>query len=438
MIALPEPPPARIERLANGLTVCLLENRRAPVVTCALFYRAGARDEGPGEGGTAHFLEHMMFKGSRRYAAGEIDRRTQALGGANNAFTSHDTTAYYFDFAPDRWPEALAIESDRMAGLTLDEGPLASERQVVLEEIAMYEGEPWDALEQAVVAQFYGADHPYGLPVIGTRAELALADRRRLAAFHQRYYQPANAILVLAGEVGEEALEKVERAFGELPAGQPREFRPAHRPAAGRRRLERRQGEVARLMMVFPAPPATHADHPRLRLLLGLLAHGRASRLEQLLVDDLQLCSWISTDLAETLDPGHVVVAMELMAGADRGRVEGLVEEEFARLAAAPPSPAELARAQRLMAADWIFAHQRVHDQALMVGASLALFDLDHPHRQLRRLLATKADELPEVAHRWLRLDDSLTGWALPGNAEERAETRASTRFEDQGEGSAA
>ncbi len=414
MIALPAPPPARIETLGNGLTVCLLENRRAPVVTCALFYRAGARDEAVGEGGTAHFLEHMMFKGSRRYAAGEIDRQTQALGGASNAFTSHDTTAYYFDFAPDHWPEALAIESDRMANLTLDAGQLASERQVVLEEIAMYEGEPWDALEQAVVAEFYGSDHPYGLPVIGSREELALADQRRLANFHQRFYQPSNAILVLSGDVGEEAIERVDRAFGDLSAGQPRQLRAATRPARERRRLERRHGEVARLLVAFPAPPAGHSDHSRLRLLLSLLAGGRASRLEQLLVDDLQLCSWISTDLAETLDPGHVVLAMELMAGADRRQVERLIEEEFARFAEAPPSPRELKRAQRLVAADWIFAHQRAHDQAMTAGTSLALFDLEHPYRQLRRLLATTAEELPEVAHRWLRLDQAVVGWALP------------------------
>ncbi|HEY4563506.1 MAG TPA: pitrilysin family protein, partial [Thermoanaerobaculia bacterium] len=139
-----------LERLGNGLTVCLLENPQAPVVTSALFYRAGTRDEAPGHGGTAHFLEHMMFKGAARFGPGEIDRLTQALGGVNNAFTSHDSTAYYFNFAADRWTEALAIEADRMSSLALDPEQVASERQVILEEIAMYDSEPWDALEMAV------------------------------------------------------------------------------------------------------------------------------------------------------------------------------------------------------------------------------------------------------------------------------------------------
>jgi zinc protease len=116
--ALPGTP--RLERLSNGLTVCLVENHQAPIVTSALFYRAGTRDEPQGHGGVAHFLEHMMFKGSARYGPGEIDRRTQALGGTNNAFTSHDATGYYFNFASDRWTEALEIEADRMTTLTLD------------------------------------------------------------------------------------------------------------------------------------------------------------------------------------------------------------------------------------------------------------------------------------------------------------------------------
>ena len=166
--ALPGTP--RVERLDNGLTVCLLENRQAPIVTSALFYRAGTRDEPAGHGGVAHFLEHMMFKGSPRYGPGEIDRRTQALGGVNNAFTSHDATGYYFNFAADRWTEALAIEADRMAGLTLDPEQVASERQVILEEIAMYESEPWEALETEVQARLFavpslrppGAGHPGG------------------------------------------------------------------------------------------------------------------------------------------------------------------------------------------------------------------------------------------------------------------------------------
>ena len=162
-------PAAERARLANGLEVVLIPNRQAPIVTTVLVYRAGARDEAPGASGAAHFLEHMMFKGAALYGPGEIDRRTQALGGMNNAFTSHDATAYYFAFASDRWREALAIERDRMTSLALDPAEFESERQVILEELAMYRDEPWDALELDVQAELYRG-HRYGMPVLGEEA----------------------------------------------------------------------------------------------------------------------------------------------------------------------------------------------------------------------------------------------------------------------------
>src|SRR4029079_14238781 len=166
------PGKVRLERLANGLTVCLLEHALTPIVTSALWYRSGTRDEDPSQAGIAHFLEHMMFKGAALYPAGAIDHRTQALGGRNNASTSHDATVYYFSFAADRWQEALRIEADRMAGLLLDPAQVDSERQVIVEEIAMYQDDPWDALEVAVHAGLYDG-HPYGRPVLGTEASLA-------------------------------------------------------------------------------------------------------------------------------------------------------------------------------------------------------------------------------------------------------------------------
>src|ERR1700710_1679103 len=207
----------QLERLDNGLTVCLLANAQAPIVTSAIFYRAGTREEPAGHGGVAHFLEHMMFKGSKRFGPGEIDRLTQKLGGVNNAFTSHDSTAYYFNFAADRWTEALAIEADRMGGLTLDPDQVASERQVILEEIAMYDSEPWDALEMAVQGRLYGP-HAYGHPVLGTKEELLVTGVEELRDFHRRFYRPDNAILVVAGDIDDSALAAIERTLGGIPA----------------------------------------------------------------------------------------------------------------------------------------------------------------------------------------------------------------------------
>lgn len=409
-----------VTRLGNGLTVGLLANAQAPVVTTALWYRAGGRDEPPGHGGIAHFLEHLMFKGSRHYGPGEIDRRTQALGGVNNAFTSHDATAYYFNFARDRWTEALAIEADRMAGLTLDPDQVATERQVIVEEIAMSESEPWDALATAVEAALY-PDHPYGRPVLGSRAELAATGVAELAAFHRRFYRPGNAVLVVAGDVEEaEALAAVEAAFGAVVAGDDG-LRPpaaAAAPLAGLRRLERRKGEVARALLALRAPAADHPDQPVLHLLATLLGGGRTSRLVRKFVDEEQLCAWVTADLAESVEPGSFTVALELVPGVEPAQVEARLFAELAALAGGAGGACgdeELERAKRVLYADWVFAHDRVHQQALAAGFSLALFDLDWLDRMLRAALETPRERVVEVAARYLRPGDGgVLGWSLP------------------------
>ena len=459
------PPPGRlpgevrVERLPGGLTLCLLSNRRAPVVTTALWYRAGTRDEPSGHGGVAHFLEHMMFKGSARYGPGEIDRRTQALGGDNNAFTSHDATAYHFNFAPDRWLEALAIEADRMTGLALDPDEVESERRVILEEVAMYEADPWDALEARVLAARFPG-HAYGRPVLGTADELRVTGRAELASFHRRFYRPDNAVLAVAGDVGEEAVEAVVRAFagvggddggGDGGSGREPEWGPGGgrsrsasggeartasdalapgsarssaatqveglaAPPPGVARIERRQGEVARLLVALPAPAADGPEHAALRVAATLLGAGRASRLTRRLVDEEQVCTWVVADIGETAEPGSFTVAAELVPGVEPARVEDAVVEELAALAGGrrPATGDELARARRIAVADWVFAHERVHQQALAAGFALTLFDLGYSEREMARVLAVDGEALAAVAARWLAPALAVVGWSLP------------------------
>lgn len=408
----------RVERMDNGLTVCLLENRQAPLVTSALFYRAGTRDESPGHGGVAHFLEHMMFKGSARFGPGEIDRRTQALGGSNNAFTSHDVTAYYFNFASDRWTEALTIEADRMSALNLDPAEVASERQVILEEIAMYDSEPWDALEMEVMKRLFGS-HAYGKPVLGTKEELLATDESHLRDFHQRFYRPDNAVLVVAGDVGEDALGEVERILGSVPSGAERRrgFSP---PApgdlpAGLTRLERRKGEVARILIALPGPPATHPDHPVLKLALTVLGGGRTCRIPRTLVEEEQICVWTSVDVSESMDASQIIVAAEVVPGVEPVRVEARLLELLADLEKNPPSAEEMERARQIATADWVFGHEKVHQQALSVGIARALYDLEHLDRHLAGVLAAGPGQVLDVAARYLRPEKGgVLGWSLP------------------------
>jgi zinc protease len=418
--ARPAPPALAGEiertRLDNGLELCRVTNRQAPIVSSAIFYRVGARDEAPGAGGLAHFLEHMMFKGSSRFGPGEIDRMTQALGGTNNAFTSHDVTAYYFTFAADRWSAALDIEADRMRALTLDPREVASERQVILEEIAMYRDDPWDALEIEVLAALWG-DHPYARPVLGTTAELEGLGRDELAAFHERWYRPDDAVLVIAGDLGGDVLARVEETFGAVPARGARErpLPPPATPPQGLSRLERRHGEVARLLLALPAPSPDEPGHAELRMVAAVAALGRSSRLQRALVEEGQLCLALSAGLAENALASTFTIGAELLPGADPGEVERRIRAGLAELAARPVPDAELERARQLFLADWVFGQERIHQQGLAAGGALALFDLGQPGRLLAAALEAGPADLARAAARWLDPErGAVLGLSLP------------------------
>jgi zinc protease len=404
----------RRRTLRNGLDVAVYTTGHVPLVSTVLWYRVGASAEERARGGAAHFLEHMMFKGSGSFGPGEVDRITQSLGGANNAFTGHDSTAYYFQLAADCWERALEIEADRMRGLRLEPHEVDSERQVILEEIAMYESDPWDALERRVLSLLHG-DHAYARPVLGTPAELRSIGADELRAFQRTFYSPANAVLVIAGEVGEEALDLAERWFGELPGSEPPRRRAASpAPRGGQRRIARRHGELARVLWSVAGPAWSDPRHPALRLLTQLLTEGKSSLLHRALVEEGQLCSWVSADLASSLDPGALCIAAELLPGVEPQRVEEELFRLLDAILAGAVSGEDFERARRTYEADWIFGHQRIHQRALTLASSLAHFDSEFPARYLSRVLATSLEETLAVGRETLRRDSGVLGWSLP------------------------
>jgi zinc protease len=401
-------------RLDNGLEVQLLRNADAPVVTTALTYRAGSRLEPAGRSGLAHFLEHMMFKGSARFGPGEIDRRTRRLGGSNNAFTTHDSTTYHFSFAADRWHEALDLEADRMRGLTLAPPEIERERSVILEELAMYEAEPWDALERRVLEALFG-DHSYGRPIIGRRADVEAIGAEDLVEFHRRRYLPDNAVLVVAGGLGDDAIERVATAFGDVPAGDPQAAGPLPPGApAGASRVVIERGGVDRLLLALPTPPLDHPDFPALRLAGALLATGRSGRLNDRLVERDSLCGWVAASLSETDLGGTLTIVAETVPGVDPHRVEEIVLAELERLRRGDLERPALDRARRMLAADWVFAHERIEAQALTLAQASAGPGPDYPDRQLAAIAALDPDPVVEAARRWLDPAlGSVLGWSL-------------------------
>lgn len=245
-------------KLANGLKVLVRPDRSIPIVTTMLWYQVGSRSEDPGRTGLSHFLEHMMFKGTKRLAKGAIDQLTTWNGGFNNAFTGRDYTVYYFSFASDRWWPTLEIEADRMVNALLDPEEFELEKQVILEELRMAMDDPWESMRQTVDFLAFG-DHPYRNPIIGQLADISDLTLDALIKHYDRYYLPNNATLVIVGDVDvDETLRRIDKTLGSLPSKpivHPElKLQPERRPE----RIEiAKPSAVTRVLVAIPSPQLT-------------------------------------------------------------------------------------------------------------------------------------------------------------------------------------
>jgi len=234
--------------LENGMEVVVIEDNRAPIVTHMLWYRVGAADEPAGKSGIAHFLEHLLFKGTEAVPDGTFSEVIEANGGNDNAFTSQDYTAYFQQVAVDRLPLMMEMEADRMRGLILDDAAMLTERDVVLEERALRtDSDPGSLFsEQRNAAQFL--NHPYGTPVIGWLDEVNALTLQDALDFYNLYYAPNNAVLVVAGDVEPEAVYALaQQYYGPLAPseGIQKRLRPQEPPQRAARRITYRDARVA-------------------------------------------------------------------------------------------------------------------------------------------------------------------------------------------------
>lgn len=374
-----------------------------PIVTSMLWYGVGSSHEAPGQTGIAHFLEHMMFRGTSHRPGGEIDRVTTLNGGHNNAFTSLDHTAYYFSFSADRWPVALELEADRMQHLFLDPESLETERQVILEEIRMTRDNPWEPLRQAADAAAF-PDHPYGRPVIGLAEDVAAISAGEMDAFYRSHYTAANAVLALAGDLdSQRTVELVSQTFATIPVALP----PAAMTAPPVRRsggilpeLDR-SGEVARILVALPAPAVGDPDLCVHHLLDNLLAGGKLSRLHRRLVETEQVASIVTTDLEETAYPYHFFVRAELNDNRHRLRAADLILGELDRLGRESVSTQELERARHQSLVQFLGDFETTFDRAFQMGLFELLGAGDPWRTYLAGLQAVGPDELKAAARRY-------------------------------------
>jgi zinc protease len=357
-------------QLDNGLRAMLVARPTLPVVASTLWYRVGSRDERTGETGLSHFLEHMMFKGTERYAKGEIDQITGLMGGSNNAFTDNDTTGYYFSLAADRWQTALEIEASRMRGCLLDEAEFAAEKSVVLEELAMGEDDPWSSLFKATESTTFQV-HPYHHPVIGYRQDLERVSVAGMREYYSRNYGPDRAFLVIVGDIDVAATEARIHALFDGIEATGRERAPVLSepdPVGERRAVIRSPGDTTRMAVAVRTCRMGETDDFALDFLSCALAGSKSSRLYRKMVLERRLVTDVSTYNEPRLDPGGFWFTFELCQGVAPAAVEACLIDELASIAAAGLRDDEVQRARIQLESAFLFEEETALGSAMKIG----------------------------------------------------------------------
>jgi zinc protease len=365
---LPEP---RRHQLDNGVSLVQIELPQAPVVCLDLWCRAGSAWETSAESGLAHFLEHMVFKGSEHLDAGEFDLKVEALGGNSNAATGFDDVHYHVLIPPAAAPQAMELLLDLVLQPRLDDDDFAMERQVVLEELAQSEDQPEEVAFQELLRQACG-DHAYGLPILGRREALEAHTTDAMAAFHRRHYRADRCCLSVAGPLAGLDLERHlrESPLAALAPSDHNSAVPVLQLQPGKQRIELARLEAARLLMAWQLPGAADQDSVMGGdLITTLLAEGRRSRLVEQLRERLRLVESIDLDL-NVLESGCLVLLEAVCEPEQLGAVEQQVRQVLLELIDTSPSEAELDRAKRLVGNGYRFSLEVAGSVAAMVGNS--------------------------------------------------------------------
>ncbi len=404
--------------LDNGLRVILQEDHRSPIVSVQMWYRVGSRNERRGATGLAHFLEHMMFKGTPTHGPREFARLVEQNGGQDNAFTSQDVTSYFVNIAADRIDLVLDLEADRMRNLLLDPKEVDAEREVVMEERrTRTEDDPEGFLGEEVGTIAFKA-HPYGVPVIGWMEDLRRIDASQLRAFYRTYYAPSNALLVVVGDFkAPETLEKIRRRFGPIPrSADPPPMVAVEPPPNGERRVTvRKQAQLPIVYLAWHVPNHTSPDAPALEVLSTILSGGRASRLHRRLVYDRQIALEAGGDYQYfSLDPNLFWFWATAMPGQSPEALEQALLAEMDRLRSEPVTAEELDRAKNQIEAAFVFQQDSVHRRASLLARFETLGGYEGLDRFVPTIRAVTAGDVQRVARAYFPVDKKSLGVLLP------------------------
>ena len=415
-------------RLDNGLEVVVIPDRRAPVVTHMVWYRNGSADDPLGKSGIAHFLEHLMFKGTKAHPQGEFSLRIAEVGGQENAFTGNDYTAYFQRVAKERLGEMMEFEADRMTGLVLTDDVVGPERDVVLEERRMHcDADPSAQLSEAVQAALF-THHPYGTPIIGWGHEIEGLGREDALAYYGRFYTPENAILIVAGDAEPEDVRRLaEQHYGKIPprGAAPERHRPRE-PAPVARRLvvvndeKVEQPSWQRCYIVPSQRTAAPGESEALEVLAHLLGGGQTSLLyRKLVLDDKQALAAGAYYMGSSFDDTRFYLYAVPVPGLSLPDLDAAVDRVLAAFVAEGVGAEPLERAKTRLVADAIYAQDSQVALARWYGSALATGETIRGVQEWpERIEKVSAAEVVAAARKWLERRRAVTGFLLPATVE--------------------
>ena len=404
--------------LDNGLKILLAEDHKSPSVTFQIWYRVGGRNEKDGKSGLAHFLEHMMFKGTPTTGPEEYSRIIAKNGGRSNAFTSNDMTVYFATMSREKIGIEIDLEADRMANALLGETYFEPEKKVIQEERRLRtEDNPAAALSEVASAVAF-VIHPYRRPVVGWMEDIQNLTRQDLADFYKLYYAPNNAVIVIVGDFSiQEILPKVKAAFEKIPRGAPPPVVDVVEPEQrGERRVTlKKEAELASLLMFYQAPNLKSTDNFALDLLAVVLAGGRSSRLHHELVYQKRLVRGVDADYSSvSVDPMGFSISAQLLPGVQPAAVEHEIDGMLVKVKAELISERELQKAKNQIEAAFVFAQDSIFGQAMKIG----YYEIAGGWRQMDSYLdgirKVTREDIRRVARQYLNADRRTLGTLIP------------------------
>ncbi len=407
------------ETLKNGLKIIIIEDHSSPVATFQVWYKVGSIDEPEGKSGISHLLEHLMFRGSKKYPGNIFSKIVQSHGGIDNAFTTKDYTLYFQKLTPPKLNISIDLESDRMANLLLQKEDFELEKKIVLEERRQrYEDDPESLIVEEVIGTAFKS-HPYRRPVIGWTEDIQSITFEDIKGHYKRFYCPNNAFIIVAGDIKkEEIIGKLRESFERIPLCENKKEKKhlyETKQYGERKIILKRQTHLPMLVMAYKVPAYPNKDSLSLEILSTILGEGKSSRLYRKLVNEKGLVVDVGTSNSPISRDGFlffIVASIKDKAKVDE--VEKIIREEVEKLKSELFSEREIEKAKNQVEASFLFSQDSVFGHALILGKFEILGNWEMMQEYREDIIKISKQDIQEVAKKYFNEDRLTVGVLLP------------------------